>query len=248
MNNQNAELVNCGMSDQPQKRCCSCGELLINRKQRYCSDECKSRFRRQLWLAEGLLYALNTRFAALRWSASVLILQVLPFGESRVYCFQFNRTASTKPAEDIGRMADEIGNIWSRVFGATGSRSRAARNVFTYAKTTVGRHEFFRLGKRKTSSSSVVSSNLQWLELTVADLLVPDCEQRIKTAFRQRAMSTHPDHGGTADEFRRTKEACDILVAWARKPHVQGRRVTSLPNARVYHGERSRNRWSPPSG
>jgi hypothetical protein len=38
----------------------------------------------------------------------------------------------------------------------------------------------------------------------------------IKTAFRERALSTHPDHGGDADEFRALYRAYERLVAKRR--------------------------------
>lgn len=35
----------------------------------------------------------------------------------------------------------------------------------------------------------------------------------VKAAFRQRALATHPDHGGDADEFRALHRAYERLVA-----------------------------------
>ncbi len=35
----------------------------------------------------------------------------------------------------------------------------------------------------------------------------------VKAAFRQRALATHPDHGGDADEFRALHQAYERLVA-----------------------------------
>jgi hypothetical protein len=35
----------------------------------------------------------------------------------------------------------------------------------------------------------------------------------VKTAFRQRALATHPDHGGDADVFRELHQAYERLVA-----------------------------------
>ncbi len=35
----------------------------------------------------------------------------------------------------------------------------------------------------------------------------------VKSAFRQRALATHPDHGGDADEFRALHQAYERLVA-----------------------------------
>ncbi|CAN5814154.1 hypothetical protein BH11MYX2_BH11MYX2_41140 [soil metagenome] len=35
----------------------------------------------------------------------------------------------------------------------------------------------------------------------------------VKAAFRQRALATHPDHGGDADEFRALHQAYERLLA-----------------------------------
>lgn len=39
----------------------------------------------------------------------------------------------------------------------------------------------------------------------------------IKAAFRERALTTHPDHGGDADEFRALYRAYERLVATSRR-------------------------------
>ena len=38
----------------------------------------------------------------------------------------------------------------------------------------------------------------------------------IKAAFRERALTTHPDHGGDADEFRALYRAYERLLAKQR--------------------------------
>ena len=249
MNDQSAKLVNGGNTERLPKRCQSCDQVLENWKLKYCSAECKKRLKYVLRTSEGLLSSLNTRFASFSWNPSRLMLHVLPFGGAFVYCFFFDRTGFTKPADDIGKMVEELGTYWWDAREATGSRSRATQNVFTHAEATVQPQKFAALGKRKSplQISKVAHSSIERLQLTHDDLLAADCEKRIKTAFRRKAKSTHPDHGGTADEFRKIKAASDMLMELARKPKTKVKKTTSLPNCWVYHGGRYINKWSPPS-
>jgi hypothetical protein len=42
-------------------------------------------------------------------------------------------------------------------------------------------------------------------------------EEEIKRAYRKRALETHPDHGGAADDFRRVQHAYEQAMAPRRR-------------------------------
>ena len=45
----------------------------------------------------------------------------------------------------------------------------------------------------------------------------------IRSAYRARALATHPDHGGEPDEFRAVKRAYERLVARLVRKGARGR-------------------------
>jgi len=69
----------CRQEKAEQNRCLSCGtsENMIRRK--YCSIDCRQRFRHQLNIRTGLLRALNTRYATFYFTEYLLVLDVLPY-------------------------------------------------------------------------------------------------------------------------------------------------------------------------
>lgn len=49
----------------------------------------------------------------------------------------------------------------------------------------------------------------------ILELQVPFTVDEIKTAFRKKAFVTHPDHGGSKEEFIQVKQAYDFLYPFA---------------------------------
>lgn len=229
-------------------RCCSCGEILTNRRRLYCSNECKQLLRRKLWLSEGLIRSLNTWFATFSWNESAITLKILPYQSDEVFCFFHSRAPSTKPAVDLGNMIEILGKKWWNEHNKSRSRYKASQAVLHQANRITGPREFRALQEPRVQLQGVDPGKLDALLLTDYDLLLPGRKELIKKAYWTQAKISHPDSpGGNARMFIHIKKAYESLKAWAEEPKFTLQKQTSLPGCWVYHGNRSQNRWAPPS-
>lgn len=57
---------------------------------------------------------------------------------------------------------------------------------------------------------------------------------QIETAFRTRALTTHPDHGGDAESFRELVDARRVLCAPEHPPRF-GAPVVIVPSTTLVH-------------
>ena len=69
----------------------------------------------------------------------------------------------------------------------------------------------------------------------VLGILPPFTERKLKSVFRMKAINSHPDKGGTSDQFCAVKEAFDLLTLDASKDieavileTIEGRDISTL--------------------
>ncbi|RLB99087.1 MAG: J domain-containing protein [Deltaproteobacteria bacterium] len=198
------------------RRCLSCGDVLIGRRRKYCSVDCRQRLRRRLDQRTGLLVALNARYASFYFTQRVVVLDVVIGEETAVHSFMYPRSAGLVPAEDFSRMADSLGRLWWDARRRTRRRYLASRSVLAEAvRKRNGRSAVVPL---MVCQASVRQGALTCLNIDRESLAGPDLEGRIKRAFRHRAMQCHPDTGGDGEGFRRLRRAYEELLEWAEAP------------------------------
>ena len=100
------------VSTKKEKRCRSCGLLLSNTKEMYCSPECKIKLKLYLDCLSGLLRALHCQFAVFSWTKNHIFLDVLSEYDEKVFCYQYKRNHSNKPAEDLNHLMNDLGKLW----------------------------------------------------------------------------------------------------------------------------------------
>ncbi len=232
-------------SKQERNDCRSCGTHLSRQKSRYCSSRCRKSLHWQLWITEGLLQALDCRFATFHWTDSTVILQVLPRKSERVFFYFANRARYNKPAADLKRLTLTLGDRWWNIKRNGKSVHAASRNLLLEADGQKAKEQF-RLVRRSTLKPAGISANdINLLALSQSDLLDRDVRAMLKRAFRKRALESHPDLGGRKEDFIRVRKAFENLMQWAKNPALSKSERTSLPDGWVYDG--LRKQWFPPS-
>ena len=210
-------------------------------RRRYCSVTCRQRLRFKLNLRTGLLRTLNTRYASFSFTDRVVILDVLPYGEGRIFSFIYPRSPRGVPAEDFSRMADVLGTAWWDERRRTHKRYLATRLLFEQASrngSAVDSVMPFDLATPRVNGSSLVH-----LQIGKTELASPRLQQVIKNAYRLQAKRHHPDRGGSTAMFRKIQSAYEDLLRWAEAPSFVRR--TGFPDKWFYDGER--NRWVQPT-
>ncbi len=171
----------------------------------------------------------------------MIILDVLPFDDRRIFSFIYPRGGSRTPAEDFSRLSDLLGNVWWEEQRRTRKKYLAARCVLERAEN--GKTGIASVVPVEVDIPSVNGSSLVHLQLGRVQLQSSQLKQVIKNAYRLQAMRHHPDRGGTADMFRKIREAYEELLEWAETPSFVRRR--GFPDKWFYDGER--NRWVQPT-
>ena len=226
--------------------CRACGRGLRDKRRKFCALTCRSELKRQLAFGNGLLRALSTRFAAFDWSEHHLLLHVLPNGGASAYGFLFPRRSGVAPGRDFPRLVFALGEQWWAAHDAGLGRRRATRRVLDDADRRDGAGFFDGAhGAGGLRPAGVSSADLAVLEIAGADLVAEGAEATLRRAYRRQAVATHPDQGGSDEQFRRVKEAFDALSGWLANPRMT---VTGaqrgLPDKWLYDG--TRRSWHPP--
>jgi hypothetical protein len=219
--------------------CLSCGAPRSARRL-YCSPACRQRLAHMLEIRTGLLRAINARYATFRFTASLLIMEVLPYGSRQIHRYLYPRLSGGTPADDFSRMANALGNLWWRAKRRTRKHYLASRHLLEHAERGGALPE--RIIPPATRSPLHIARHLRCMGLGRGELEAPDLRARIKGAFRQQAKRCHPDAGGRADRFRRLLLAFEALQQWAEAPRFTTRR--GFPDRWFYDGEC--NRWFGP--
>jgi len=221
-------------------RCLSCGEVENMGRRRYCSRDCRQRLRLKLDARVGLVQALNTRYGAFYFSDDMIIMDILPYGSQEIFSFLFPRSAGAKPAEDFGRMANLLGDIWWDEKRRTNKRHLASERVLAHAVRNGTPLEAVK--PTLIHVYTVNQESLTHLRIHRSHLWSADLKGIIKAAYRRQAKHHHPDLGGDAETFRKIHKAYEELMSWSERPSIQRRR--GLPDKWFYDGES--NRWFQP--
>lgn len=224
-----------------ENRCLSCGTRENMGRRRYCSVQCRQRLRFKLSLRTGLLRALNTRYATFSFTEQVVILNVLPYHNRRIFSFICRRVHPRTPAEDFSRLADILGNVWWEERRRTQKKYLATRSVFNQAvQNGTGIEEVVPL---ETSIPSVNGNFLIHLRIGRTELKSPELKRLIKSAYRLQVKKHHPDRGGSSAMFRKIQAAYEELLQWSESPTFVMRR--GFPDKWFYDGQT--NRWVQPT-
>ena len=227
-------------ADKKQNRCLSCGTAENMKNRKYCSIRCRQNLRQKLNTRSGLLQVLNARYATFYFSATVIIMDVLPRGHKEIFRYTQIRTSGLKPADDFSTMANMLGNAWWEEEKRTNKKYLASRQVLELAT----RHTVSLLSVRPSviKIPTVKTESLHYLQIDKADLRSADLRRIIKNAYRSQAKVHHPDSGGHAVNFRKLHEAYKELLYWAESPSFICRR--GFPDKWFYDGENKK--WVQP--
>jgi hypothetical protein len=205
------------------RRCQCCGRVLEPSRLRYCSRQCKDDFTLKLKWFNNLLRVVETRYATFSFTEVHLILNILPRYRQEVYSYIFPRLPGRRPAQDMDEMVFSLGNIWWGHKNKTKSAKRASRHVLSRGRPHLVGQRSVEPVVRETATT--VGKQLRQLKLQKSDLTHPtEAEERLKKAFRQAALTHHPDAGGDAAAFRKVYAAYQDLLSWLEKPSYQTRR------------------------
>lgn len=224
--------------------CRSCGTHLSDIRQRYCSQKCIDSLFWQLWVAEGLLSALDCRFATFHWDDKDIILQILPSRGKTAFCFVHGRHFAGKPVVDLKKLIFDLGAKWWRKKKITRSHTAASMHLLSNANSRNTLSQFNVLYKSIVRAKGVATQDLDALRLEHSDLLVNNAGGVIKTAYRKSAMKHHPDRGGSSDAFRNIQDAYKKLMEWSEHPAVELNAQAGLPDRWLY--DSMKRQWTPP--
>ena len=221
-------------------KCLSCGTMKDMKGRRYCSIRCRQTLRQKLNTRNGLLQALNTRYATFYFSDTTIILDIIPHGFREIFRFAEQRSPDHKPAEDFSRMTNILGTAWWDEEQRTKKKYLAARCVLERAnRYSVS---LIAIKPRLLTVPTVKVASLNYLEINKADLRSLDLTKIIKNAYRRQAKVHHPDLGGHAITFRKVHDAYKELLHWADNPKFIRRR--GYPDKWFYDGENKK--WVQP--
>jgi len=221
--------------------CLSCGKTDPVSKRRYCSVKCRQNLRQKLNLKNGLLQALNTKYATFCFSKTMIILDVVPYGSREIFRYAFRRRAGNTPAVDFSFMTNHLGKAWWAVSDTTHRNYLASQHVLKMAKryTITDKSQRPKIVK----IPAVKVSALNCLDIKKIDLASCDLDRVIKSAYRRQVKIHHPDLGGKAADFRKIHSAYKELLAWADHPVFIHRR--GFPDKWFYSAETQK--WVQPT-
>ncbi|MFP4257372.1 MAG: hypothetical protein ACLFRE_00090 [Desulfovermiculus sp.] len=218
------------------QHCQCCGRVLEKSRLRYCSRQCKDNFTLKLGWFNNLLRVVETRYATFSFTEAHLVLNILPRHSHVVYTYMFTRMPGHKPAQDMDPMIFSLGKIWWGHRDKTKSEKRASRHVLSKGSTCLVGQQSVEPVSRETAPT--VGKQLRQLKMQRTDLLHPiEAEERLKRAFRQAALASHPDTGGDPAAFRQVYAAYQDLLSWIENPRYQRRR--GVPGQWCYVAGRS---------
>ena len=240
MKTQNGNRTELRPSLRKRISCLSCGVPLAGRKKRYCSVACRQELRIKLTMHTGLLKALNARYASFHFTDLLIIMDLLPYGETSLFSFIYPRSPRKKPGDDFSAMATALGTLWWDEKKKTNKQYLASRQVLNAAEKKGQGDQAVRPVELRIPS--LKGKPFLQLNLKKSDLESLEYQKIIKQMFRKEAKKHHPDLGGDPVAFRKIHEAYENLIAWAENPVFINRR--GLPDRWFYDG--SQNKWVQP--
>jgi hypothetical protein len=227
--------------DAKKNHCLSCGTTEKVKNRRYCSVRCRQHLRQKLNVKNGLLQALNTRYATFYFSDKIIYLDVVPYGFKEIFRYTERRKDGSNPAFDFSTMTNHLGEVWWAESKRTNKNYIASQLVLKLAKrfTIADGSQRPRLIRVPTIKMDL----LNYLEIKKADLHSRDLTVIIKNAYRRQVKIHHPDLGGQAAMFRQIHSAYKELLRWADNPEFIRRR--GFPDKWYYSGENKK--WVQPT-
>jgi hypothetical protein len=229
------------MTDKSENRCLSCGTTQNIKNRRYCSIKCRQNLRQKLNMKNGLLQALNARYATFYFSDTIIILDIVPNGIKEIFRYVSKRKAGNNPAADFSIMTNHMGEAWWAESRRTNKKYLASQYVLKLAT----RHDISEGSQRPRSIRipSIKTEVLNCLEIKKADLSSHELKNIIKNAYRRQVKIHHPDMGGQPATFRKIHGAYKELIHWADNPMFTRRR--GFPDKWYYNAESEK--WLQPT-
>jgi hypothetical protein len=209
-------------SDQSQHRCLSCGTTENMKDRRYCSLRCRQQLRQKLNTRNGLLQALNTRYATFYFSDTMIIMDVVPHGIKEIFRYTSLRSAGNSPADDFSQMTNVMGNAWWEEENRTAKKYLASRHVLELAQRCAISPLLLR--PKLIKVPTIKTRAMNYLKIDKTDIDSDELPKIIKNAYRRQAKIHHPDAGGQAQTFRKLHAAYVELLLWADNPTFIRRR------------------------
>jgi len=224
-----------------ENRCLSCGTTENIKNRRYCSIKCRQNLRQKLNMKNGLLQALNARYATFYFFDTIIILDIVPNGIKEIFRYVGKRKAGNSPAADFSIMTNNMGEAWWAESKRTNKKYLASQHVLKLAT----RHAISEGSQRPRliRIPSIKTEVLNCLEIQKADLNSHELKNIIKNAYRRQVKIHHPDMGGQASTFRKIHGAYKELIHWADNPMFTRRR--GFPDKWYYNGESEK--WVQPT-
>ncbi len=234
-------LIKSKISSENANHCLSCGTMENMKNRRYCSLRCRQNLRQKLNMKNGLLQALNTRYATFCFSDTIVILDIVPNGMKEVFRYSIKRKDGNNPAADFSVMTNRLGEVWWAESQRTNKKYLASQHVLKLAT----RHAITE-GSQRPRLIRIPTINtgvLNCLEIDKADLHSHELGKIVKNAYRRQVKIHHPDLGGQAATFRKIHDAYKELLRWADNPVFTRRR--GFPDKWYYNAESEK--WIQPT-
>jgi len=225
---------------EKQNVCLSCGKPYDKKKRRYCSIECRRKLRQKLNMRTGLLKVLNARYATFYFTDTMIILDILPYGQRQLFSFIYPRRHLKQPADDFSQMANLLGNLWWGEKKRTNKSYLASLQVLKQANKNGKTAGTIKPVEHKIPT--IKGASVLHLKLSKEDLNTEEYIRIIKATYRRQAKKHHPDMGGDSATFRKIHKAYEDLLTWAENPTFLKRR--GFPDKWFYDADQ--NRWVQP--
>ncbi len=216
-----AQLTQFSSKKKP-RTCLSCGTTENMKNRRYCSVKCRQHLRQKLTTRNGLLVALNTRYATFYFTDELIIMDVLVHDVREVFRYTAPRTKASRPADDFGKMANRLGEAWWAEQKRTKRKYLASQKILDMGEKIALSESLVR--PRLIKTAQVKPESLRCLGISKAELGSRQLVKIIKDAYRREVKIHHPDAGGEAIAFQKIHAAYLEMMRWADAPVYVRRR------------------------
>jgi predicted nucleic acid-binding Zn ribbon protein len=186
--------------DQSQHRCLSCGTTEDMKDRRYCSLRCRQQLRQKLNTRNGLLQALNTRYATFYFSDTMIIMDVVPHGIKEIFRYTSLRSAGNSPADDFSQMTNVMGNAWWEEENRTAKKYLASRHVLELAQRCAISPLLLR--PKLIKVPTIKTRAMNYLKIDKTDIDSDELPKIIKNAYRRQSPVARSQPPVTSFLFR----------------------------------------------
>lgn len=224
-------------------RCLACGLTGLDKRRRYCSNECRNQILWVLSLSKGFLSIFNTRYAAFSFNSNYVILDILASWSKDISRFAHKRSFGKKPAHDLKALILNSGREWYNIIGNNNSRSYASLSLLNRNATSkVHPSSIKPSNKVRPRFSKDQKKSLSVLQMELKELVASEKKTSIKSAYKRLAKVHHPDMGGSEEDFKQLNEAHEQMLLWAENPLFTSRKAL----IDCWSFDADSNRWAPP--